>query len=735
MAASTALAMAAAGLITTNVAGAAAAADRPAPAAHSAQSADAFVDSIGINTHVGYVDRAYGNYGAWKSRLVESGIRNIRDGVAVNQQFAYDRLNELAGLGIKTDLQLGRPFNGKWSGLSGDSRAAANNPAGTLSDLLTVLKTKVPGAVQSVEGPNEYDIAGDSAWAPNLRSYQSDLYNAVKADPALAHLPVIAPALVNESSRGTLGRVSSDLGNVHNYTGGQQETSAHISSELSLAFKVSGGAPVWSTESNPNTALQSSSNQPPTSEKAQATYTLRQYLEDWRKGISKTFIYELMDESANTADAEQSWGIVHADGSPKPAFTALKNMIGLLADPGQSSSSGSLSYNLAGATPQTRTVLLRKHDGSVWLAVWQESSVWDTSKRQALAPATAPLTLDLGAQTATFSTYQPGRGAAATATTGRSSTLKVSSSADVTLVAVRGLAAATASAAAPATTTTLASAPAPGPDQSRVPAVVARINSGGPAMKVNGQAWSADRWFQGGTASDRGTKVSSATATVDRSERWGATGYSVPVPVPGRYVLRLHTTELFFGAAAQRRFDVSVEGRTVASNLDVFGKVGKNRTYVMSIPVTVTDGRLDLGFLDKVNYGTVSGIEVLGQPSSSTLSARVGAHRAAAAHRSMRHVASRIHRTRGGYSIGVPKAGRYVLLLHTSGVRLDKAHKRTFDVVVNGRTVVHSVAVRAGKTSTHVVRIPATATGKKVSLRFRNRTGGTSVTAIEVLRG
>ena len=49
--------------------------------AEVARPADAFVDFVGVNTHLGYSDTTYGDYeGILKARLLELGVRHIRDG-------------------------------------------------------------------------------------------------------------------------------------------------------------------------------------------------------------------------------------------------------------------------------------------------------------------------------------------------------------------------------------------------------------------------------------------------------------------------------------------------------------------------------------------------------------------------------------------------------------------------------------------------------------------------------
>jgi hypothetical protein len=49
--------------------------------AQPARAANAFGDFVGVNTHLGYSDTTYGDYeGFLKPRLLELGVRNIRDG-------------------------------------------------------------------------------------------------------------------------------------------------------------------------------------------------------------------------------------------------------------------------------------------------------------------------------------------------------------------------------------------------------------------------------------------------------------------------------------------------------------------------------------------------------------------------------------------------------------------------------------------------------------------------------
>jgi len=74
-------------------------------AAHQARSANDFVESIGVNTHLGYSDTAYGNYrGLLKPSLLYLGVRHIRDGIDDDgvSSVVLKRYRDLHSHGIQT---------------------------------------------------------------------------------------------------------------------------------------------------------------------------------------------------------------------------------------------------------------------------------------------------------------------------------------------------------------------------------------------------------------------------------------------------------------------------------------------------------------------------------------------------------------------------------------------------------------------------------------------------------
>jgi hypothetical protein len=66
------------------------------------QTADAFVDSIGINTHFSYTDAIYHlDFPLVKQALLDLKIRHIRDGMHTVPSDYYELQNELGDAGIR----------------------------------------------------------------------------------------------------------------------------------------------------------------------------------------------------------------------------------------------------------------------------------------------------------------------------------------------------------------------------------------------------------------------------------------------------------------------------------------------------------------------------------------------------------------------------------------------------------------------------------------------------------
>jgi hypothetical protein len=358
-----------------------------------ARSADSFVDSIGVNTHTYYTDTVYySHFDGVKRKLAELGVRHIRENLVPDRPDQYERLRELAAQGVKSTLIVGDPNEGREG----------------LDELVSILGSELRGAVAAAEGPNEFDTWGGADWLPRLAEYQRWLYEEVKADPQLAGLPVVGPSIVHSDNQEGLGDVSGllDYGNVHSYPDGYSPED-NVSRHLGNAAHNSGTKPVMATESGYHTALGWSGEHKPVSEQAMATYIPRMYLEYFRRGIARTFSYELLDEAAGSGDREDNFGLLRNDLSEKPAFAALRNTIDILEDPGPGFDPGSLDYSLSGDVADIHHLLLQKRDGSFYVALWRAVDVWDPVAQAPEAAPTGSVTLELGRQVSAAEAYSP----------------------------------------------------------------------------------------------------------------------------------------------------------------------------------------------------------------------------------------------------------------------------------------------------------------------------------------
>ena len=345
------------------------------------QSGASFVDSVGVNVHMSYYSTAYDNWQEVRDKLVELGVHHVRDGACVGCTPQRSRLLALASAGIGVDFIMRQPG-------SPDSAA----------DLVNLLAGPMRPAVDTIEGPNEYDHSGDPSWAPNLLAYQQQIYSLTRANQALAGVPVVGPSLVSSRSYTTLGDLDGmlDTGNIHPYAGGGLPTGT-LTSNLNLAGVTAPGRPVMATEAGYHDALSASSGQPPVSEQAAADYIPRLVLDMFRAGVARTYLYELVDERADPAltNAEYHFGLLRNDFSEKPAFQALAALLHLAAPQG-GFALAPLELRVDGAPADARQLLLQTGPRSYALVLWRDVKVWDPAKRQPLSVSPASLTVELG---------------------------------------------------------------------------------------------------------------------------------------------------------------------------------------------------------------------------------------------------------------------------------------------------------------------------------------------------
>jgi len=188
---------------------------------------------------------------------------------------------------------------------------------------------------------------------------------------------------------------------MHNYysgrnpgTGGWGDNGyGSITWNVQLAQKLFGDKAVISTETGYHNTLNTTDIGVP--EDVAGKYIPRLCLEQFNYGIPGTFLYELIDVYNDANDPQKNFGLLRNDGSEKPAFIALKNLISLLKDPGSDFTLGALNYRLSGNMTNVHHTLLQKHDGTFYLILWQEVSGFDVNSTSNINVANQQVKLTL----------------------------------------------------------------------------------------------------------------------------------------------------------------------------------------------------------------------------------------------------------------------------------------------------------------------------------------------------
>ena len=89
------------------------------------------------------------------------------------------------------------------------------------------------------------------------------------------------------------------------------------------------GKQIWTTETGYVTDTNIVQGIP---ELIEGKYAPRMILEQILHGVKRTYVYELIDQGFAIAGNTGAFGLARMDGSHKPAFTALKNLIATLFD-------------------------------------------------------------------------------------------------------------------------------------------------------------------------------------------------------------------------------------------------------------------------------------------------------------------------------------------------------------------------------------------------------------------
>jgi hypothetical protein len=364
------------------------------------RKASDFINAVGVNIHLRFTVYKNNFDNIIYPKLKALGIKNVRDGVPYNGFFTNPsdastvrtRLIKLYdSLGVKVSYALD---NKKLF----DSVTLRNN-----AYYLSVFRTSAPlrQTIQTLEGFNEPDLTlytwdttpSKSQWAQIAYDIQKGLYTGAHTGADFTGISVVNTSLVAYwQNRPPLvaaitPHISNyfDYANFHTYDAGNTNLKMFPATyyDLTKSFfpVIQQGKPYVITETGYENArywnLPGSPNYIATtyhylSELSSGKYYSVLFMEQLMRGANRIYAYELLDQ--NTSDQnnnENNFGLLHTDGTEKPAFTAIKNTIGLLKDVNTAFTPSTFTYMMTGDTTNIKSYVFQKADGRIYLALWQ----------------------------------------------------------------------------------------------------------------------------------------------------------------------------------------------------------------------------------------------------------------------------------------------------------------------------------------------------------------------------
>ncbi len=330
----------------------------------------AFQDSLGINVHMNYTDGKYADADAVLSDLKLIGVHNLRNDVPNPTKWlpvgqGLDALHKLAANGMH--------FN-----FVGDCNADFN----TQMQQLDQFQQAYPGSIIAVEGQNEINNfpcqGGDNEQL--AEAFQRRLYANVHSDSNLSNVPVLymtGAAPVDLQSQSGLA----DVANTHPYPYGGVQPYARLQSDFNSYFKMTGSYARTITETGYAT-LPYSSDPDGVDEPAQAELTLNTYFDAALQGVSRAYVYQLLDPYPDQQhqNSDSNFGFFHLDGSPKILAWAMHHLAANFpAD--KPSAPQTVQAAIAGLPNTAHVLALTGSDGSVAIFMWNEMSVWNKASQ------------------------------------------------------------------------------------------------------------------------------------------------------------------------------------------------------------------------------------------------------------------------------------------------------------------------------------------------------------------
>ncbi len=359
-----------------------------------------YYNEIGVNTHLRWDTSVY--YTKFNTiiypELQKLGIRNLRDELPADQflpsadtaviRGRFLKLHDSLGINMCWVLTL-------WKVVTADS-SHLRDSAGYLSVLEN--SPALQNTTKYIEGYNEPDMNIYNyypvGWDTITYAMQRGLFNRVQTG-VLSSIPVLAPSFIEYwSIPSRVNQIAAiaphvsnyfDFANFHTYDTGNDSSTMFPGSHYDITGwrldTIRHSKPWVITEAGYENAKYSNF---PTdtsykwygnhylSELASAKYYSVLFMENFARGAKSIYTYEFIDQNtSDSSDKEKNFGLLHTDGTEKPAFTVIKNTLQLFKDTGAAFSPAPLSFTLSGDTSGIKYAVYQKLNGDYLIALWQ----------------------------------------------------------------------------------------------------------------------------------------------------------------------------------------------------------------------------------------------------------------------------------------------------------------------------------------------------------------------------
>jgi hypothetical protein len=354
--------------------------------------ASAFLDTLGVNTHVGWVKD---NPTLFAQQLAYIGFHHVRDSINGAKSGNYAaRLALFAQKGIGWDLII------------------PGNPAP-----YTAWLVNNNNYLTDVESPNEPDLTqlifdGQQGVAAAVE-IQNATTKIIRSTQPLHHLKLVefAVAYANLYKSPVNKITDADFRNLHVYAPNGLSPREFLRQAVDY---IGPGKPVYMTETGYTDVKYNSISakgwHEGVNETVQAKYLLDTVFDNFSSGVARTYLYDLRDDGKDPENTskEYHYGLFRYDMSAKPSAIAFHNLAEILNAPPARSHPPPISVAVAtaGNTGPVYSLLLQRAD-SYALVLWAEPMLWSAVCHCALPADGTAAKVDFGNKFVSVMLFDP----------------------------------------------------------------------------------------------------------------------------------------------------------------------------------------------------------------------------------------------------------------------------------------------------------------------------------------